>query len=378
MKESLKIEELKQRLIDVVQQTDDIVAVIRCLTVMGVSAEDNLADNMSIASQLKEATSDKQLLVRDAMKETTSSFKAEKQELDDDEPAPPTNSKGRKVFTWCLAAAAAILAGWLLFTFVPWKREKKEHGVVTVAERYKTFNVNGCTFNLVYVDGGTFTMGATEEQGDEADSDETPLFQVTLSDYMIGETEVTQQLWTAVMGVGPIPYDGDLHPMKNISHDDCIIFINKLNKITGMHFYLPTEAQWEFAARGGNKSKHYRFAGSDDIEDVGWYSTNSWDKGKGDPDFGNHAVGSKQPNELGLYDMSGNVWEWCADYYGKYSSASKTNPLGPENPTASFRVNRGGSWDYIATSSRTSNRRNRTPDFRNFNLGMRLAHEPIK
>lgn len=227
----------------------------------------------------------------------------------------------------------------------------------------ETFTVNGVSFNMVRVDGGTFTMGATSEQGSDAYKDEKPAHQVTLSTYSIGETEVTQALWQAVMGKNPSKYKGDNHPVEKVSWKDCQEFVEKLNSLTGKFFRLPTEAEWEFAARGGNKSRGYQYSGSNNINDVAWYDDNSLKV--------THDVKSKQPNELGLYDMSGNVWEWCQDRYSSYSSDSQTNPTGPER--GSYRMSRGGSWYYIARRCRVAFRYYFTPGSRYFDRGLRLA-----
>ena len=217
---------------------------------------------------------------------------------------------------------------------------------------------------MVSVKGDTFTMGATSEQGSDADSDEKPTHKVTLSDYMIGKTEVTQELWQAVMGSNPSNFSGNNLPVEWVSWNDCQEFIKKLNSLTGLNFRLPTEAEWEYAARGGNKSKCYKYSGSNDIDSVAWYiSTINLS--------GTKPVATKAPNELGLYDMSGNVREWCSDWYGDYSSDSQTNPKGPSS--GSYRVGRGGSWYYSAGTCRVSNRGSNYPGNRYFNLGLRLA-----
>ena len=232
--------------------------------------------------------------------------------------------------------------------------------------RNRTFTVKGVSFTMVPVEGGTFTMGATSEQGINAESDEKPTHQVTLSDYYIGETEVTQALWQAVMGDNPSYFKGDLQrPVEYVSWNDCQKFIKKLNALTGRNFRLPTEAEWEYAARGGNKSKGYKYAGSNTIGNVAWYESNSKSK--------THPVKGKQANELGLYDMSGNVYEWCSDWYDSsyYSSSPTTNPTGPA--TGSRRVFRGGCWYDFAWICRVSNRFDLTPGFRGDYLGLRLA-----
>ncbi len=240
------------------------------------------------------------------------------------------------------------------------------------APENKVFTVNGVTFNMVAVKGGTFTMGATDEQGSDYDSDERPIHQVTLSDYWIGETEVTEALWTAVMGSNPSYYKkGDNYPVENVSWDDCQTFITKLNSLTGETFRLPTEAEWEFAARGGTKSEGYKYSGSNTIGDVAWYTVNAYDVGSSSPNYGKHPVATKAANELGIYDMSGNVWEWCQDWYGSYSSAAQTNPTGPT--TGTNRVFRGGGWINFARPCRVSNRDCLLPTYSCRDLGLRLA-----
>ena len=231
---------------------------------------------------------------------------------------------------------------------------------------YETFNVNGVSFDMAEVEGGTFTMGATEEQGSDVSDNEKPAHQVMLSPYYIGKTEVTQELWEAVMGSNPSFFSGNKNrPVENVSWDDCQVFINKLNRLTGKRFRLPTEAEWEYAARGGKKSKGYKYSGSNTIDDVAWYDTNSAGT--------THPVSSKAPNELGLYDMSGNVWEWCSDWYGKsyYEESPEPNPTGPKVGT--LRVKRGGDWYFSANKCRVSYRNSNSQHYQTSENGLRLV-----
>ena len=218
---------------------------------------------------------------------------------------------------------------------------------------------------MVYVSGGTFTMGATSEQGSDAYDREKPAHSVTLSGYYIGKYEVTQELWKAVMGSNPSYYKGDNLPVEQVSWNDVQEFLRKLNAMTGKRYRLPTEAEWEFAARGGNSSRGYKYSGGNSIGSVAWCKDNSGSR--------THAVGTKSPNELGIYDMSGNVLEWCQDWYNSsyYGSSPRTNPQGPNS--GSFRVYRGGSWNGGAGSCRVSNRTFITPGNRYGDLGFRLA-----
>ena len=235
----------------------------------------------------------------------------------------------------------------------------------------ETFTVNGVSFKMVTVEGGTFTMGATPEQGSDAYDWEYPTHQVTLSSYSIGETEVTQALWQVVMGSNPSHFTGDLQrPVEYVSWNDCQTFINKLNLMTGKTFHLPTEAEWEYAARGGNKSRGYKYAGSNNIDDVAWYYYNIPSQTEGTEGYGTQPVATKAPNELGLYDMSGNVYEWCEDWYGSYTSVTQTDPDGPAS--GSYRVLRGGCWYFIARCCRVSYR-DSSPGLYWFSIGLRLA-----
>lgn len=222
---------------------------------------------------------------------------------------------------------------------------------------------DGVSIEMIKVEAGTFMMGATPEM-EIPDDDEKPVHQVTLTnDYYIGKYEVTQALWQTVMESNPSSFKGNNLPVEQVSWNDCQEFIGKLNSITGRKFRLPTEAEWEYAARGGKKSRGYQYSGSSNISDVAWYNGNSGSK--------THLVGTKQANELGLYDMCGNVLEWCQNWYGSYVSSSQTNPTGAVS--GSYRVIRGGSWYSSARFCRSSCRDSGTPGIRNSRLGLRLV-----
>jgi len=222
----------------------------------------------------------------------------------------------------------------------------------TVGEDRKSVILNLIS-NLVKVQGGSFIMGAqsADDQSDnydpEARGDEGPLHQVTLGDYYIGKYEITQREWRTVMGYDlnwSEPYGvGDEMPAYNMSRAEALRFVEKLSAMTRLSFQLPTEAQWEFAARGGNQSLHYRYSGSNNVDDVAWHVDNSSDKV--------HAVGQKQANELGLYDMSGNLWEWCLDTYAPYTDTAQTDPVSCDGGLFSMR---GGAWTYLPTYCRVS------------------------
>ena len=243
---------------------------------------------------------------------------------------------------------------------------QSRNGWQLVEATEKTFTVSGVTFKMVKVKAGTFQMGGTE-------SDEKPVHIVTLSkNYYIAETETTNALWYAIMGSKPTGQknDGNTYPVSAVLWNDIAGsggFIEKLNAATGKAFRLPTEAEWEYAARGGQKQStpNFTYAGSNTISEVAWYHDNS--------NSTTHPVGQKKANELGLYDMSGNVWEWCADWYGSsyYSNSPSTDPTGPSS--GSYRVNRGGSWYDSATYCRVANRSYDSPSNRSYFLGFRLA-----
>lgn len=232
----------------------------------------------------------------------------------------------------------------------------------TANEEKVSFTVKGVTFNMILVKGGTFDMGATAEQGTDAKADEKPVHSVTLSDYYIAETEVTQALYEAVIGSNPADSVGAELPVVLIEWGDADLFASKLSEITGRKFRLPTEAEWEYAARGGNKSKGFKYAGSNNISDVAWFNN---------IEGGSHTVKGKAPNELGIYDMSGNVDEYCADDYAPYSKDSQTNPKCELKDGGDVTV-RGGSFVSEASDCRVS-RRGSSRGYVFGSLGFRIA-----
>ncbi len=222
-------------------------------------------------------------------------------------------------------------------------------------------NLNKGKFNypMQRIKGGTFNMGDIHGEWDEI-----TVHQVTVKSFSMGIAEVTQAQWKTIMGKNP-SYDqsDENQPVTDVNWIDCMEFIRKLNEITGRKFRLPTEAEWEFAARGGNYSKDYIYSGSDNPDSVAWQSEFDSEKP--------HAIMQKKPNELGLYDMSGNVWEWCSDWWGMYPSAAQLNPKGPAHGDS--RVLRGGSWGSSAEYCRATLRFRRAPSNRTYYYGLRLA-----
>ena len=214
--------------------------------------------------------------------------------------------------------------------------------------------------DLIFVEGGTFMMGSNDGYDNQK-----PIHEVTLSRFYIGQFTVTQKEWEAVIGFNPSKIKGDDLPVTDISWEGAQEFIQKLNAQTGKQYRLPTEAEWEYAARGGNQSEGFEYAGSNNVDEVAWYYNNS--------SSGLHPVGQKKPNELGICDMSGNVWEWCSDWYGIYPSSAQTNPIGPN--VGFFRVFRGGSWNYSSSRCRVTDRLSAATDFHSNLLGFRLAHD---
>ena len=228
----------------------------------------------------------------------------------------------------------------------------------------ETFTVNGVKFVMVQVEGGTFKMGATPDMGSNPGRDEVQVHTVTLSNFLIGQTEVTQALWQAVMGDNPSYFVGDDLPVERVCYHDCLDFIIKLNQLTGQKFRLPTESEWEYACPGGVNSRSSKYSGNNDPDVVAWYRDNSGSQ--------THPVATKAPNELGIYDMSGNVWEWCSDWYGYYELTKEhTNPTGPDS--GRYGVRRGGAFNnsewFVRASARGATYRPEPYMF----LGFRLA-----
>ena len=217
---------------------------------------------------------------------------------------------------------------------------------------------------MIFVRGGSFIMGCTSEQGNDCFPDEEPAHEVIVNSFYIAKYEVTQELWVAVMGENPSHFKGAKLPVENVSWSDVQVFIRKLNELTGKKYRLPTEAEWEFAASGGNKSTGKKYCGRNVVNNVAWYSQNSQNK--------THPVGLKTPNELGIYDMSGNVWEWCSDWYAEYGSEPQTNPKGAAK--SDYRVIRGGSYNIFAKYVRVTTRGS-TTDARYYNIGFRLVSD---
>lgn len=287
-------------------------------------------------------------------------------------PAAPKKKNGKSwliasfavaIFTTVLACIALPFLFNRTKTIHPGQISSQSSASPSSTPLSQTFQANGVTFEMIKVEGGTFTMGATSREGVKTHLDELPAHEVTLSSYYIGKTEVTQALWNAVVGYNPSYSRGNNKPVEMVSWEDCQVFITTLNSITGRHFRLPTEAEWEYAARGGKKSQGYIYSGSNNLDDVAWYHSHSGST--------THDVATKRPNELGIYDMSGNVWEWCADWYAPYSSSPQSNPAGPNEGTC--RVGRGGSWINNADNCRIANRGDEDLGLNGKYLGLRLA-----
>ena len=227
--------------------------------------------------------------------------------------------------------------------------------------------VKGISFNMIKIDGGDFVIGASTEQGRFAAFDEKPPVKVRISTFYLSEIPVTQALYKVLTNQNPSFNVGDDLPVERVSYEDCEKFIDQLNQHTGSQFRLPTEAEWEYAARGGIKGKRMKYSGADDvnISDYVWYGDNSSNQ--------SHEVGTKLPNELGLYDMSGNVSEWCSDWYSPSyaNNGGEVDPQGPEEGVD--KVYRGGSWYDKAMNCRVSKRFGMNPKYKNKLVGFRLA-----
>lgn len=240
-------------------------------------------------------------------------------------------------------------------------------------EKTLSIKQNACqwydSFEMVDVEGGSFFIGAQKDNSayqnydNDAYQIEAPVHQVTISNYCIGMYEVTQAQWMAAMGNNPSIHQGENLPVENVSWEQVQEFIALLNQASGLTYRLPTEAEWEFAARGGVKSEENKYSGYSVLGACGWYYSNS--------ESSIHEVGTKYPNELGIYDMSGNVREWCNDWFGTYSSSSVTNPQGPSY--GNMKINRGGSWTTPATNCRNSSRHMDIPTEKAHDLGFRLV-----
>lgn len=245
-----------------------------------------------------------------------------------------------------------------------------------------TFTVNGEDFEMVLVEGGTFMMGGTSEQGNDSEKNEKPPHEEKVDTFYIGKYEVTQKLWNAVIGAGHNQSSNsgcDDCPVEQVSWNDAQVFVTKLSILTHKPFRLPTEIEWEYAARGGNRSKGYKYSGSDNIDEVAWYINNYQKKPSGKTGT-THPVGMKKPNELGIYDMSGNVWEWCDNFYNKeYEQNGKIIhedwPYKGMKPLFR-RVLRGGSWGGTAKGCRVSYIDFDVPSYRDEYGGFRLALSP--
>ena len=268
----------------------------------------------------------------------------------------PGVKAGERTFVWdVLEEVDRLVTTDLVFRVVP--------GGMDIA-----FTANGVPFRMVYVKGGIFEMGDTKEQGKAAAKNEFPVHSVTLSGFYIGQTEVTQELWEAVMGTNPSSHKSALCPVETVSWDECQYFLKRLNKLLEKQLYgrrlvLPTEAQWEYAARGGEDAPKQKFSGGNSAGNVGWIAPQS----NGET----HPVMEKQPNRLGLYDMSGNVWELCSDRYGSYTSCAQENPGGASS--GMYRVRRGGSFTSESSDCRVSKRMSCAQNFRDRSVGLRLA-----
>ncbi len=275
--------------------------------------------------------------------------------------------KGQKTVFWNVLNEQSELVGNFSFK-VKGSYEGKEEEKKDLPTDY-SFTIDGVKFEMVYVEGGDFMMGYdSKRDGNDKQMDNAkPLHKVELDGFWIGKYEITQKQWKVIMGKNPSNFKGDNLPVETIYRDDCQKYLKKLNEKTGKNFNLPTEAQWEYAARGGKKSQNFKYAGSNDLDKMGWYSYNS--------DSKTHEVGTKKPNELGIYDMSGNVWEWCLDYYDQYYYQIVVNNCTNcyNNRKSHSNVARGGCWIDADSYSRVASRSYFDPTGRGSNVGFRFV-----
>ena len=268
---------------------------------------------------------------------------------------------------WVLLAVVAIVATVVILMLLPGKEDNTEPAAKENVIENKTeitIKANGVAIPMKLIAGGTFTMGGSLE-GIDYKNNELPAHSMKVESFYMSEYEVTQQLWTAIMGTNPSEFIGEQNPVENVNWYDCVEFTKKLCSLTGKTFRLPTEAEWEYAAKGGANQENYEFAGSNHIGDVAWAASNS---GKT-----THPVGQKSCNRCGLYDMSGNVYEWCSSWYAPYTVETMNNPLGPDS--GEDKVFRGGSWKYSDTYCRVTYRPHTNPNGKYNNLGLRLVLE---
>ena len=279
----------------------------------------------------------------------------------------PEPKKKSNALPWVLLAVVAIVATVVILMLLPGKEDNTESAAKENVIENKTeitIEANGVAIPMKLISGGTFTMGGSLEGIDYKDN-ELPAHSMEVESFYMSEYEVTQQLWTAVMGTNPSEFIGEQNPVENVNWYDCVEFTKKLCSLTGKTFRLPTEAEWEYAAKGGANQENYEFAGSNHIGDVAWAASNS---GKT-----THPVGQKRCNGCGLYDMSGNVYEWCSSWYAPYTVETMYNPMGPDY--GEDKVFRGGSWKYSDTYCRVTYRPHTNPYGRYNNLGLRLVLE---
>ena len=286
-------------------------------------------------------------------------------------PSPPPSST--PVVKYILATVVIVLLivfGVIkIFDIIPEKNhttQEEEPAQEGIQESAQVSVQKPVNIEMVYVAGGTFQMGCDSYGEDECEDDEFPLHNVTVNDFYIGKYEVTQAQWKSVMDYNPSYFKGNNLPVENVSWIDTQDFIRRLNKATGKQYRLPTEAEWEYACRGGARSGGYKYSGSNNADYVAWYKNNSGGR--------SHSVGTKQPNELGIYDMSGNVREWCHDRFDTYPASAQYNPKGPSS--GSNRVDRSCSWGSAEIYCRVSNRDYYSSGYSDNTLGFRVALSP--